>query len=121
MERLRVLAFGTLLVWAHPGVAEPGSIDEANKLPSMARFSGEPPAHFHHRGFAFPVIEYTDPTGVRQQQRGVLASKRIAAGTLMGVGLYETAPKHRDFVPEVNPNPASKRKRLAAVGLSWKF
>jgi hypothetical protein len=121
MARLRVLAFAVALTFAVPVTAEPGVQDDASTLSSMSRFSGDAPVQIHHRGFSFPVIEYIDQTGVRQQRRGILASKSVAPGTLLGVGFYETAPKRREFIGEMNSNPAAKRKRHAAIGLSLKF
>jgi len=121
MARLRVLAFGLALFFAVPCTAGPTDQDEASTLPSMNRFSGNAPVQIQHRGFSFPVVEYIDQTGVRQQRRGILASKTVAPGTLLGVGFYETAPKRREFIGEMNSNPAAKRKRHAAIGLSMKF
>jgi hypothetical protein len=120
MARLRVLAFALALTIAAPCTAGPAR-EEASILPSMNRFSGIPPVQIRHRGFSFPIVEYIDQTGVRQQRRGILASKTVAPGTLLGVGIYETAPKRREFIGEMNSNPAAKRKRHAAVGLSMKF
>ena len=121
MARLRVLALALALTFAAPLAAEPGVPDGASTLLSTNRFGGDAPVQIHHRGFSFPVVEYVDQTGVRQQRRGILASKTVAPGTLLGVGFYETTPKRREFIGEMNSNPAAKRKRHAAIGLSFRF
>jgi hypothetical protein len=54
-------------------------------------------------------------------ERGIIAGKQVAPGTVLGLGLYETAPKSRGYVGDIPPNMAPKRSRRAAVGLSWKF
>ena len=121
MVRLSVLAFATLALTAAPAVAEPGSQDSANTLSSISRIIGEPPTQVERRGFSFPVVEYRGPDGVVQKRRGIIAGKQVAPGTVLGVGIYETAPKMRGYVGDVPQNIAPRKSRRAAVGLSVKF
>ena len=121
--RLRVLAFAfAALISAVPGEAETGTEKEAGAFNSTIRFSAEGPLQVQRRGFSFPVIEYTDERGARQQRKGIVASRTIAPDTLVGIGLFETTPKSRGFWGDVPPNIAPRRsKRAAAIGLNWKF
>jgi len=121
MARLSVLTFAALAVTAAPAVAEPGSEDPINALSSISRIIGEPPTQVERRGFSFPVVEYRGPDGVVQKRRGIIAGKQVAPGTVLGVGIYETAPKMRGYVGDVPQNMAPRKSRRAAVGLSVKF
>lgn len=121
MGRLRVLAFALALVSAVRGEAQTGDRPEANALSSMNRFGGGVPIQIEHHGFSFPVVDYIDQTGVRQQRRGVLAGKTVAPGTVLGIGFYETAPKSKNTYGEQPINGITKRSRRAAVGLSMRF
>jgi len=89
--------------------------------PAAQAFAAEAPMQIERRGFSFPVIEYMEPNGARTRQRGVIASKRVAPGALVGIGLFETMPKVRGFTPDLATEGAPKRKRRAAVGLTVKF
>jgi hypothetical protein len=121
--RLRVLAFALAgLVSAVPGEAETVPEIEAGAFTSTIRFSAEAPLQIQRRGFAFPIHEYTDERGARQQRKGIIASKTIAHGTLIGIGLFETTPKTRGYWGDVPPNVAPRRSRKAAsIGLNWRF
>jgi hypothetical protein len=122
MARLTVLAFATALVFAVPGEAQTSANVEANAPTSTIRFRAEDPLQIERRGFSFPVVEYTDQTGARQQRKGVIASKMIAPGTLIGIGLFETSPKTQGYWVDVPPNVAPRRsRRAAAIGLNWRF
>jgi hypothetical protein len=121
MGRLSVLAYAALAVTGAPAVAQPGSQDPTNSLSSISRIIGEPPTQVERRGFSFPVVEYRGPDGVVQKRRGIIAGKRVAPGTVLGVGIYETAPKMRGYVGDVPQNMAPRKSRRAAVGLSVKF
>jgi hypothetical protein len=121
MKRLSVLTFAALAVTAAPAVAQPGGQDPTNSLSSISRIIGEPPTRVERRGFSFPVIEYRGPDGVVQKRRGIIAGKQVAPGTVLGVGIYETAPKMRGYVGDVPQNMAPRKSRRAAVGLSMKF
>jgi hypothetical protein len=121
LARLRVLAFAAALTFAAPGEAETGGAVEANAPPSAIRFSAEDPLQIKSRGFSFPIVEYTDPRGVRQERKGIIASKTIAPDTLIGIGLFETTPKSQGYW-DVAPNVAPRRsRRAAAIGLNWRF
>ena len=122
MARLRVLVFVLTLTTAVPAGAETGAQSDPNISSSIIRFHAEDPMRSERRGFAFPIIEYTDQTGVRQQRKGIIASRVIAPNALIGVGLFETAPKTRGYWGDVPPNVAPRRsKRAAALGLNWRF
>ena len=120
MTRASVLAFATI-VWAAPALAEPPGQTDIRSLPTLSRFRGEPPARVDRRGLSFPVIEYSGPDGVLRTQRGIIAGKQVAPGTVVGVGLWETAPKAHGYVGDTPQNVAPRRSRRAAVGLSWRF
>jgi len=122
MARLRVLAVAFAgLISAVPGEAETVVKPEASAPNSIIRFRAEDPIQVRQRGFSFPVVEYTDERGVRQQRKGIIASKIIAPNTLLGIGFYETAPKSRGMIGEPTSNLAPRRTKRAAVGLSWRF
>jgi hypothetical protein len=122
LARLRVLALAVVLTTAVPGEAETGGAAEANAPISVIRFHAEDPIQVKSRGFAFPIVQYTDPRGVRQQRKGIIASKMIAPDTLVGIGLFETTPKSQGTWGDVPPNVAPRRsRRAAAIGLNWRF
>jgi hypothetical protein len=121
MTRLSVLAFAATVIATAPAVAEPVDQDSTNSLSSISRIIGEPPTSVERRGFSFPVVEYRGPDGVVQQRRGVIAGTKVAPGTVLGVGIYETAPKMRGYVGDMPPQVTPRRSRRAAVGLKMKF
>ena len=121
MTRMSVLAFAATVVFAAPAAADPGIPDSTNSLSAISRIIGEPPTPVHRRGFSFPVVEYRSPDGVVQKRRGVIAGTKVAPGTVLGVGLYETAPKVRSYIGDIPQNTASRKSRRAAVGLQMKF
>ena len=122
MARLTVLALAMALVTATPAQAETVAQIEANAPTSNIRVPTEAPIQIERRGFSFPVVEYTDERGARQQRKGIIASKMIAPDTLIGVGLYETTPKTGGYWGDVPPNVAPRRsRRAAAIGLNWRF
>jgi hypothetical protein len=122
MTRLKVLAVAFAgLLSAHTAEAQTTPEAGATAPSSLIRFKAEEPIQVRQKGFSFPVIEYTDERGVRQQRKGIIASQRIAPGTLLGIGFYETAPKSRGLVGEPPSNIAPRRTKRAAVGLSWQF
>ena len=121
MARLRVLAFAATIVWAMPVAAEPADQSSANAISSISRI-GEPPAQIERRGFSFPIVEYRGPDGVWQQRRGIIAGKKVAPGTVLGLGIFQTVPKMRGYVGDMPHNVAPRGKsRRAAIGLSMKF
>ena len=121
MTRMSVLAFAATAVMTTPAAAEPDSRAPANSLSSISRIIGEPPTPVERRGFSFPVVEYRGPDGVVQKRRGIIAGTTVAPGTVLGLGIYETAPKMRGYVGDVPQNMAPRKSRRAAVGLSMKF
>jgi hypothetical protein len=119
---MSVLAFAAAaVVMTTPAAAQFDSQAPTNSLSSISRIIGEPPTPVERRGFSFPVVEYRGPDGVVQQRRGIIAGTNVAPGTVLGVGIYETAPKMRGYVGDIPPNMAPRRSRRAAVGLSMKF
>jgi hypothetical protein len=121
MARLRVLTFAATVMMTVPVAAEPAGQASTNAIPSLSRMVGEPPAQVERRGFSFPIVEYRGPDGVWQQRRGIIAGKKVAPGTVLGVGIFQTAPKMRGYVGDVPHNIAPRKSRRAAVGLSVKF
>ena len=122
MVRLKVLTFALALIAAVPCGAQTGVQADENAPSSIFRFHAEEPLQAEKRGLTFPVIEYTDQTGARQQRKGIILSQDIAPNTLIGVGLFETAPKTRGYWGDLPPNVAPRRpKKSAAIGLNWRF
>lgn len=122
MARLRVLAFAVTIVSTVSTAAEPAGQSSTNAIPSLSRIVGHPPTQVERRGFSFPVVEYRGPDGVWQQRRGIIAGKKVAPGTVLGLGIFQTTPKMRGYVGDVPHNVAPRGKsRRAAVGLSMKF
>ena len=121
MTRLSVLAFAATVVMTTPAAAQLDSQAPTNSLSSISRIIGEPPTPVERRGFSFPIVEYRGPDGVVQQRRGIIAGTKVAPGTVLGVGIYQTAPKMRGYVGDVPQNMAPEGRRRAAVGLSMKF
>jgi len=121
--RLRVLPFAfAALVSAVPGEAETGTGTVSNAFNSTIRFSAEGPLQVQRRGFSFPVVDYIDERGARQQRKGIIASKMIGPDASIGIGLFETTPKTSGYWGDVLPNAAPRRSRKAAsVGLNWRF
>jgi hypothetical protein len=117
LKRLAPLALA--LAVAAPAAAQDRRDDGALALPSMTRFANDPPLSIARRGFSFPIVEYTDPKGARVQRRGIIASKEVAPGASVGVGLLDFVPKSQGFSPERDGAP--KRKRRAAIGFSLRF
>jgi hypothetical protein len=122
MARLRVLVFAATIVSPVPATAEPASQLAPNAISSFSRSVGEPPAQVERRGFSFPIVEYRGPDGAWHQRRGIIAGKKVAPDTVLGFGIFQTAPKMRGYVGDVPHNVAPRGKsRRAAVGLSMKF
>lgn len=121
MARLKVLAVAFAGLFSAHAEAQTVPEAEASAPTSLIRFKAEEPIQVRQKGFSFPVIEYTDERGVRQQRKGIIASKVIAPGALLGIGFYETAPKSRGLSGDAPSNTAPRRTKRAAIGLSWKF
>ena len=119
--RVKVLAFAVTMVFAAAADAQTAAQSQTSDTSSILRFRAEDPIQVRQRGFAFPVMEYTDERGARHQRKGIIASKIIAPGTLLGVGFYETTPKSRGLIGEPHSNITPRRTKRAAVGLSWRF
>lgn len=83
-------------------------------------FVPDDPVQVRQRGFSFPTINYTAPTGETRQRKGILVGRQVAPNTLIGVGLFETAPRFRGYSPEAAEGRA-KGKRRAAIGMSLHF
>jgi hypothetical protein len=121
MARLKVLvvAFAGLLL-ASPGEAQ--TIEAGASTPtSTIRFKAEDPIQVTKRGFSFPVVEYTDERGARQQRKGIIASKVIAPGALLGIGFYETSPKSRGLTGEPPTINGPRRSKRAAIGIRGRY
>ena len=91
----------------------------AQSLP-LSFVPDDEPVHVRQRGFSFPTINYTAPTGETRQRKGILVGRQVAPNTLVGVGLFETAPRLRGYSPEAAEGRA-KGKRRAAIGMSLRF
>lgn len=121
MARLTAMALTLPLVLAAPAAAQIVDQDGTAALTSSSRLAGEAPLQIERRGFSFPIIEYTEPSGAIKQRRGIIAGAEVAPGTLVGIGLFETMPKARGFAPDPTVDGGVKRKRRAAVGLTVRF
>lgn len=115
-----MLRLTTAFVLLLPLFGAPALAQEATPRTSFGA-AADPSLKLDKRGFSFPIIEYSDPTGARQQRKGIIAGQEIAPDTIVGLGLFETAPRVRGFVPEMDPSARPKKSRQAAVGLSWRF
>lgn len=121
MSRLRILAFAATLLCSGVASAQSTSVD-THSLQSLSRLGGSPPIYnVERRGLSFRVLDYVDPRGIVQHRQGIVAGKRIAPGTILGVGIFRTAPKMRGYVGDIPQNIASKRSKRAAIGLTMKF
>jgi hypothetical protein len=100
------------------GVAAPAA---AEGVASPAQLGAAAAPEAKPRGFAFPIIDEVAPTGETRQRRGILVSKQVAPGALLGLGLYESMPRLRTFLPEPGSDRSAKHKRRAAVGLTIGF
>ena len=120
MARMRVLAFAAAVACSTSAAAEPSN-NSTNSLSSLSRFSGAPPMQIDRKGFSFPVVEYVEPNGTIQKRQGIIAGKKVAPGTVLGFGIFQTAPKMRGFVGDVPQNLAPRRSKRAAIGLSMRF
>lgn len=120
MARLTVLAFAAAAACGTSAVAEQPN-GSAGNLQAFSRLGGAPPMQIEHRGFSFPVVEYAYPNGVVQQRKGIIAGKTVAPGTVLGFGVFQTAPKMRGYVGDVPQNMAPRRSKRAAIGLSIRF
>lgn len=122
MERRRVVAVVLALNAAVPAVAAPPDPIQPGNVPLMSHLAENAPMHLEHKGFSFPVVEYVEPTGTRQLQRGIIAGKTIAPDTMIGVGLFRRTPKSGRTIGEPPPVSTLRRSgRSAAIGLSMKF
>ena len=108
--------FATSMLAVSAWAAAPAA---AQNLP-LSFVPDDEPVHVRHRGFSFPTINYTAPTGETRQRKGILIGRQVAPNTLVGVGLFETAPKLKGYTPE-GAEGRAKGKRRAAVGLSLRF
>jgi len=122
MAGMRGLAFAATMALSASAAAEPPDRGQSGALQSLSRFSGMPPIQIERRGFSFPVVEYADPSGQIQQRRGIIAGKSVAPNTVLGIGIFQTAPKARGYIGDIPASMAPpKRSRRAAVGLSMRF
>jgi hypothetical protein len=113
--------FATALIAAAPGKAETGAGPGSAPIGAI-RFRADDPIQLERRGFSFPVVEYTDERGARQQRKGIIASKMITPDMMVGVGLFETTPKTRGYWGDIPQNVTPRRSRKAAsIGLNWRF
>ena len=116
------LAFVATVAWTVPASAEPSSATMASNLSTLSRIAGESRPAGRLRAFAYPVTQYQNDDGFLQVNKGIIASKQVAPGTVLGVGLFRTAPKQRGYIGDMPPQMTpAKRTRRAAVGLSWQF
>ena len=76
------------------------------------------PLPVRSRGIDFPVIQYTDDRGTLQVQRGIVLGTQVAPNALLGVGLFDRAPRSRTrWLRNEELRPARK-SRGPAVGLT---
>ena len=121
MARVRILTFAAAVVWAALASAEPARTTDISALPSLSHLGRDTPTTVRRPGLAFPIANYSEPSGEWGERRGIIAGKQIAPGTVLGLGIFQTAPKMRGYVGDVPQNMAPKRTKRAAIGLSVKF
>ena len=121
MVRVRVLAVAAAFTCAAPASAEPPGQTDINALSSLSQLGRDAPTTTQRPGLAFPVMNYSEPNGAWGERRGIIAGKQIAPGTILGLGIFQTAPKSHGYVGDVPQNMAPKRTKRAAIGLSMKF
>ena len=116
------LGFVAAFAWTVPASAESiGATIPAN-LPSLSKIAGEPASGGRLQTFAYPITQYDNRDGFLQVRKGIIAGKQVAPGTVVGLGIFRTAPKPRGYIGDLPPQMAPpKRTRRAAVGLSWQF
>lgn len=121
MVRLRILALAAASMCSGSAAAQLTNGDP-NSLQSLSGLAPSPPPYtIGKRGFSFRMLNYVDPRGVVQQRQGIIAGRQIAPGTILGVGIFRTAPKMRGYVGDIPQNVVSRRSKRAAVGLTMKF
>lgn len=121
MALMRVLAVTAMFASVAPASAEPPGKTDINALPSLSHLGRDVPPAARRPVMAFPIINYFEPNGEWGERRGIIAGKQIAPGTVLGLGIFQTAPKMRGYVGDVPQNVAPKRTKRAAIGLSMKF
>lgn len=121
MPRVRILIFAAAVALTAPASAEPARTTDSNALPSLSRLGRDEPTAVQRPGLAFPITNYSEPNGEWGERRGIIAGRQIAPGTVLGLGIFQTAPKMRGYVGDVPQNMAPKRTKRAAIGLSVKF
>lgn len=120
MTRVRVLVLLAAMASSASAAAQQND-PSSGSLPSLPRFNGAPPMQIERRGFSFPLVEYAEPTGTIQRRQGIIAGKKVAPGTVLGFGLFQTTPRMRGYVGDMPPNLAPRRSKRAAIGLSVRF
>jgi hypothetical protein len=92
---------------------------EPSKLDLQPALASEPPVlPLHDTGFTLPVVNYIAPDGTERRKSGIIAGFQVAPGTLVGVGLFESAKKRRSSGDGLT---LEKRSKRAAVGVTLQF
>ena len=113
---MRSVALAAIAVWAAP-VAAQGIAPQGLSLSSKALI--EPDLHVDRSGFALPIVDYVAPDGTRKRSRGIIIGRDVAPNTVVGLGVFSTAPKSGER-PEGPLAPPKKSKKVA-LGISIRF
>ena len=121
MRRLRILTFAAACAWGCPATAADKPSSTVSALPSFSAIGRTTSPQAQRPNMAFPIIDYGAPDGSAPMPRGIIAGRQIAPGTVLGLGIFQTAPKTRGYVGDVPQNMAPRRSKRAAIGLSVRF
>lgn len=69
--------------------------------------------------FAMPVVNHVGPDGSIATRRGVIAGVEVGPKAMLGLGIFEGAPKRR--MGASDPAAPERRAKRVAVGFSLKF
>ena len=113
---MRLVALVAIAIWAAPAAGQ--SIAAANcSLGSKPLI--EPDLQISRSGFSLPVIEYLASDGTRKRSRGIIIGRDVAPNTVVGLGVFSTAPKSGG--PPEGPLAPAKKSKKVAFGISVRF
>jgi hypothetical protein len=115
-----ILTFAVACIWATPGAAQKVR-SSIGALPSLTAPSRAGPAAVQRPNLAIPIVGYSSPDGASALPRGIIAGQQIAPVTVLGVGIFQRAPRMRGYVGGTPENMAPRKTKQAAIGLSMRF
>ena len=90
-------------------------------LPNLTLVPRDAPPPVSKRGLQIPITDYVDDKGTLQRRRGIIFGKEVGPNALIGLGVFDRAPRVRSFVPEPEQNNAPRKSRGVAVGIKLGF